>query len=340
MSVDALKLWFGDHASRLTPITIGNLNQTFVVENDKGRFVLQRLNPIFSPEVNLDIEALTSHLNKRGVATTRLIPTLTGSLWGELDAKCWRLLSFVEGENFSVLSSGQHAREAGGLVGKFHHALADFHHEYHFVRADAHDTKAHLRKLELAIQTHGTHEMIGEVRCLADQILRSSESLNDLSSLPKRHAHGDLKINNIIFAKSPQGHSLIDLDTIGLMPWPIEMGDAFRSWCNPSGENAELVCFNEAYFEAALSAYADVAADLWSRVEVQQLIEGVRTIPLELASRFLRDVLEDNYFGYDATRFSSRSAHNWLRAKGQFGVYCDIENKKAQLEHIIKKSFA
>jgi len=86
--------------------------------------------------------------------------------------------------------------------------------------------------------------------------------------------------------------------------------------------------------------YADVFCEFWSRTEREHLIEGVRAIPLELASRFLRDVLEDKYFGYDQTRFPSRKAHNLLRAKGQFALYCEIEKKRAQLEQMITRAFA
>jgi len=340
MYARALELWFDKDSQKVTPITIGILNQTYLVENSSGRFVLQKLNPIFAPDVNLDIDAFTSHLIAKGVSTTSLIKTRSGDLWGDVDGQCWRVLSFVEGDNFSALTSVAHAKEAGSLVGKFHHAMADFQHQYKFSRQNVHDTQNHLKRLKSAIETHSTHSMIDEVGSLADKMLSASQSLADLSSLPKRHSHGDLKINNIIFGKSARENSLIDLDTIGLMPWPVEMGDAFRSWCNPQGENAEVVSFNEDYFEAGLTAYALEASDLWTRKEVSLLIEGIRTIPLELASRFLRDVLEDQYFGFDRARFASRAEHNWLRAKGQFALYCDIEKKQPQLERIIKRVFA
>jgi Ser/Thr protein kinase RdoA (MazF antagonist) len=340
MIASALKLWFDTESNRITPITIGNLNQTSVVENEAGRFVLQKLNPIFAPEVNFDIQAFTSHLNEKGLATTRLIPTRSGDLWGELDGQCWRLLSFVAGENFSTLASSEQAKEAGLMVGNFHRAVSDFQHQYKFSRGDVHDTKSHLSKLRSAVEKYHDHEQIDEVSAFSEKILDASQDLPDLSTLPKRHSHGDLKINNIIFGSNTKEHSLIDLDTIGLMAWPLEMGDAFRSWCNPKGENAEATGFNEDYFEAALTSYADAASDLWTRAEVTHLIDGIRTIPLELSSRFLRDVLEDCYFGYDPARFDSRSAHNFVRAKGQFAVYCDIENKKARLEQIIKRAFA
>src|SRR5207249_1871878 len=138
MTIPAASLWFDDDQNRITPVTIGNLNQTFILENTQGRFVLQRLNPIFAPEVNLDIEALTAHLSKSGIATTRLIPTKTGSLWGTWEGQCWRLLTFVQGENFSSMPNPQRVREAGQLVGNFHRAVFDFKHTYHFTRGNPH----------------------------------------------------------------------------------------------------------------------------------------------------------------------------------------------------------
>jgi hypothetical protein len=180
--------------------------------------------------------------------------------------------------------------------------------------------------------------MLSDVAPLAEQLLQAAKALEDLNVLPKRHSHGDLKINNLIFA-SPRG-SLIDLDTIGKMPWPIEMGDAFRSWCNPQGEDASKVYFDERLFEAAIMSYAKAVHGLWTPEEIASLPDAIATLPLELSSRFLRDVLEDCYFGYDATRFESRATHNLVRAQGQWSLYCDIAKKKASISQLLKRAFA
>ena len=59
--------------------------------------------------------------------------------------------------------------------------------------------------------------------------------LEDLSKLPKRHAHGDLKVTNIRFDGQDETRvaGILDLDTFAQMPLVFEMGDAFRSLATP-----------------------------------------------------------------------------------------------------------
>ena len=47
---------------------------------------------------------------------------------------------------------------------------------------------------------------------------------------------------------------------------------------------------------------------------------GLETVCIELAARFAVDVFDDSYFGWDATRFPSRRAHNLIRARGQLAL--------------------
>ena len=49
---------------------------------------------------------------------------------------------------------------------------------------------------------------------------------------------------------------MIDLDTLTHMPLPLEMGDAFRSWCNPRGEDHSRAEFRLDLFGAAIRGYA------------------------------------------------------------------------------------
>ena len=74
--------------------------------------------------------------------------------------------------------------------------------------------------------------------------------LEDLSKLPKRHAHGDLKVTNIRFDGQDETRvaGILDLDTFAQMPLVFEMGDAFRSWCNTGTEDDEGATFDAAIF--------------------------------------------------------------------------------------------
>ncbi len=309
----------------------GLINDTFVVDAPAGRLVLQRLHPVFSPRVHEDIDAVTRHLAVKGALTPRLIPTLSGALWVERDGEVWRAQTFVPGgQSFDRVPSVAMAREAGALVGRFHADLADLDHEYRSVRVGVHDTARHLQRLRGALDAHRGHALYADVAAVAAPLLDASRSLPDLSSLPRRHAHGDLKFSNLLFDERGRGLCLVDLDTLALMPLAHELGDALRSWCNPAGEDITDTAVDDAVLRAALEGYAPANPNL-TDAERATVVDGLATIALELAARFACDALEERYFGWDPSRFSSRGEHNLLRARGQWALARDALTRRDAL---------
>ncbi|MBI5548917.1 MAG: phosphotransferase [Deltaproteobacteria bacterium] len=309
-------------------------NRTFRVEGRGGPVIVQRLHPVFAGTVNEDIEAVTAHLSSKGLVTPRPVRCDDGALWVEgADERPWRALSCIEGESFDRILSPAHAREAGRLVARFHLAVADLAHTYRHVRVGVHDTAKHLAGLRRALQDHPGHRLHGEVAALAARLFAEAERLPDLSRMPARHAHGDLKISNVLF-REDRAVCLVDLDTLGLMSWPLEMGDALRSWCNSNGEDVHEATVDSAIFEAALEGYGEIArpAAFPSREEALALVDGLATICLELAARFLADALAETYFGFDASRFPARGEHNLLRGRGQWALFQSVARARPELE--------
>ena len=319
----------------------GLINRTFRVEGRRGPAIVQRLHPIFAGHVNEDIDIVTEHLEKKGLSTPRPIRTDAGSLWVEAeDGGVWRALTFVDGRSFDRIASANMAFEAGKLVATFHLAVADLDHEYRHVRAGVHDARRHFGVLEKALEEHAAHRLFGQVAPLAERILRVAEKLPDLSSLARRHAHGDLKLSNLLF-RNGSGHCLVDLDTLGRMIWPFEMGDALRSWTNPNGEDQERSAVDVNTFAAALSGYGAVSrgTGLVSEGETEALVSGLGTICVILAARFLADALNERYFGYDAQRFPARGEHNLLRGAGQLSLFESVEICRRELEASVRRAF-
>ena len=324
----------------LKPIFTGWINQTFRVDSTQGSYILQRLHPVFQPIVNEDIEAVTLELQKKHILTPLLIQTDDKQLWTLVNqGGCWRMQNCIEGHTFDKIANPQIAFEVGQLVGKFHQALQDFSYQYRFTRANVHNTRHFFLALEKWAEEGKHHERYDDFMKLAEKILKLKPKLPDFSNLPKRHSHGDLKINNILFNDHAKAKCLLDLDTLGRMPWPLEMGDAFRSWCNLEAEDAANSVFSEDIFSQALQAYADVVKDFWTKEEIEMLFEGIWVLPVELSVRFLIDVLQDEYWGWDSSRYASRSDHNLSRALGQWSLYQDIEKKSSKLQSCIYKAF-
>ncbi|HTJ46467.1 MAG TPA: phosphotransferase, partial [Kofleriaceae bacterium] len=229
----------------------------------------------------------------------------------------WRALTWVDGASTHAVPSLAHAEAGGALVGRFHRAVDDLVHEYRFVRAGVHDTRAHLARLEAGAKAADD----GEAKALAFEIL--STRIPPLPELPRRHAHGDLKISNILF-RNEQAIALVDLDTLGRQTIAFELGDAMRSWCNPHPEDAGRARFALDVFAAAMRGYRDAAGHLLTKAEWPAIVLGLETVCVELAARFCADVFEDRYFGWDPARFPSRKAHNLVRAQGQLALARDV----------------
>ncbi|MBI4511091.1 MAG: phosphotransferase [Deltaproteobacteria bacterium] len=325
----------------VVPLAGGLIHQTFLArDRSRDLAVLQRMHPIFGPEVMHDIEAVTSHLEALGLPTTRVITTRWGGLhFTDGDAKTWRALTCVAGVTFERVESPSLAAEAGSLVSRFHRALGTMEYEFRHVRSGVHDTAAFLNRLEQAL--HAT-DIPGREHLarLAEAILDEARRLPALGTLPRRVTHGDLKISNVRFtATTPtRAHALLDLDTLGRLPLSYELGDAFRSWCNPLGEDVEATRFDEDIFAAAVNGYAREAKDGWlAAEEVESLVPGLLTICVELAARFCLDAFEDRYFGWDPQRFPSRREHNRVRAAGQLCLAREVLAVRGKAEEVVRK---
>ena len=295
----------------------GLINRTWRVRAENGAsYALQRLSPILGAEIHEDIEAVTAHIAARGMATPRLVPTSGGGLYVERDDGIWRLLTWLEGEFHNRLADARQAERAGALLARFHLALADFNRPFASRRRPIHEPQRRVAELEQALARHRGHALHAEAENLRRRTLALLSELPPIPDTPLRVVHGDPKINNMLFSPAGEGLAMVDLDSLGRLSLPYELGDAFRSWCNPAGENSENTEFSVELFEAARAGYLDVATFITGE-ERRCLVDATLWITLELTTRFTADILNDRYFGWDPQRFASRAEHNRVRARGQ-----------------------
>lgn len=336
--------WPALRHARFTRYGTGLINETFLAEGPTGKTIVQRMHPMFAPEINHDIEAVTAHLAARGVNTPRVLPTLGGERWLIDDdgggPRPWRALSWVEHERvYDKVRSAEVARSGAAMVGSFHRAMSDFSGIYRAARQGVHDTPRHLANLRAALGAHPDHRFHAEVSRMADALLASAERIDFVPPMRARNAHGDLKISNLLFDGADRCVCLVDLDSVSQMPLALELGDAMRSWCNPAGEDATSTEVDLEVFQALVSGYASTARDEVSDEERDALVSGFAQIALELTARFLADTLNERYFGWNAERFDSRGAHNLTRARGQWALFEATTRSRATLERRVREAF-
>lgn len=306
------------------------------------RHILQRLHPIFRPTVNRDIAALTPILDQAGVPVPRLVPTASGlpchiQTGPEGTDISWRILTRLAGQSQHKLHSTAQAERAGAMVGRFHGALLHAQHEFAFTRAGAHNTQLHMDNLSRAVADRADHPLAAQVRVLAADLLDRWRAWGPVPTLPRRLIHGDLKVSNLLF-DGDLVCGVIDLDTMAWSSLDVELGDALRSWCNPTSEDDPHPHFDVAVFASAWAGYLSTAGSWLTAAERTAVVAAVERICLELSARFAADVLLDCYFGWDNQRFSSRSEHNWVRARNQWLLAKDVASQRPALERLLRET--
>ncbi len=317
----------------------GLVNRTWAV-GAPPRYALQAVAPAFGMEVDGHIDAVTRTLAAAGLAAPRLVAGDDGRLSLPGDGGWhWRLLTWIDGVNHHQVPGPDHAAAAAALVARFHDALLATPAGEALPASDFHDTDARMAALEAAAGGAGDLSAADHdaFRRLHDSIRAAWRRWRTamVPSPPLRPGHGDLKISNVLFHPGgPEAAALIDFDTLGRHTLEAELGDALRSWCNPAGEDTVAPRLDEALFEAVVAGYLGASGTI-TAAERAGIVTGFARLALELAARFLTDVVEDRYFAWNPALAPDRRAHNLLRAEGQLALAHLVETRRAALERIV-----
>lgn len=291
----------------------GLLHSTYKVTTVGGDFVVQRLHDAISDAAVEDMRVVTAYLAACGLQVPSLVLTQDRKSFArDAGGGRWRVYPWIPGRVVDALSDTAMARQAGHIVGVMHKHLAACHYTPQGSIPHFHDTTFILAALR-SVRTY----LPAEMAAMADDILATLPALI-VAAAPQQLVHGDLKISNLIFNEAERAVGIIDFDTILMHSRAVDLGDAFRSWSNRTAEDDPDATFDVTFFAAAAAGYAEGFGVPLSPAERAVHLRATRQITLELAARFLIDVVRDAYFGFDATRYPHRRAHNIARARGQY----------------------
>jgi thiamine kinase-like enzyme len=334
--------------------TIGRINDTFILDFRKKKYVLQRVNDhvfVKPEEIMGNIEKVTSFLadkiKKRGGDSLRetltIIKTKDGKAFYKNPEGFWRAYLFIDKTKTYNDATPKLFHEAAEAFSRFQGDLSDFPaEELHETIKGFHDTKARYSQFLKAIRKDPSNR--GEAAMEEIVFLREHKNLAyELSdqvrkkSIPLRVTHNDTKLNNVLFdEKSGKAVCIIDLDTVMPGLSMSDFGDAIRFGANTASEeetDLSKVALNMELFRAYAKGYFKGSAGNLSEDEIALLPLGTETITYELALRFVTDFLEgDHYFKV------TRENENIDRAKVQITLLKDMLSKHEQMESIIIKS--
>lgn len=334
-------------------INNGNINKTFIgtykmSDGSEKKFIFQKINTtVFKEPYKLmkNIENITTWIEKKSKfcedtkhPCLTVIPTINKkSLAFVLDnngeKQYYRAYNCIENSiSYNVSTDKKVVYNTGKAFGHFQKLLIDYPiDKLEETIPNFHNTpkrfKDFLNDIELDVCNR-----VDEVAREITFVLKNSGCVDTITNLidkgriPIRVTHNDTKVNNVMMNEITGEYlTVIDLDTVMPGSSLYDYGDGIRSAASTSLEdekNLDLVTLNTSLFEAYTDGYLSEMAPFLTEEEVLNMGESIKIITFELGLRFLNDYINgDTYFktNYDI--------HNLIRARNQFKLFTDINNK-------------
>ena len=346
---------FDGPIDHLKPFGGGHINDTLLLTTAKGtQYILQKINTtVFTKpdELMQNIFSVTEYLKKRLVEcggspnreTLTFIQTRDGQNYYNGEGGAWRAYRFQNG--LMALNAARTPKdfyESGKAFGKFQALLKDYPTETLFETIPHfHDTPARMQQLQQAVEK----DLAGRVSSVKEEIAfvldraASTHIIMDLQAegvLPIRVTHNDTKLNNVLLdPETGEGVCVIDLDTVMPGQAIFDFGDAIRFGASTAAEDeADLskVELSLELFDAFTQGYLEGCNGALIPAEKDLMPTGAWMMTLENGSRFLAD-----YLNGDVYYKTAYPEHNLVRARNQFKLVREMEEKQDQMQAIVAK---
>lgn len=344
--------------AEVKPLGNGLINTTYKVttaEADAPDYVLQHINNAIFPDVDMlmnNIVAVTTHIRKKLEAkhtddidrkVLHFVPCKDGKYYYILDNKYWRVMVLIPDAVSKTGVTPEGSKIVGETFGDFQAMLADIPVQLGETIKDFHNIEFRLQQFHDAVKEDkmgraaGVKDIIDEIEKRADDMCRS-ERLYREGKLPKRIAHCDTKIDNILFDKNDNVLCVIDLDTV--MPSFIfsDFGDFLRSAANTQPEDSpeyDKIEFRMDIFKSFTEGYLKTARAFLTPIEIENLPYAAKLFPYMQLVRFFADYLNgDTYYKIQYPE------HNLVRSRNQLTLLKRAEEKEPEMVAFIKQQLA
>lgn len=332
------------------PFGNGHINDTYLVEIENNgntlAYILQRINSdVFkNPEhVAHNIEKALNHLKEKGVELLKTYSSEGSPFVIDSDNNYWRLYNFIpNSKSVDVIEFSSQAFEAAKSYAEFQQFLLDVNpHDFYETIVDFHNLDFRISQFEKAVKEDVSDRLkniTSEIAFVKERFSTSTKVKELLAKkkLPLRITHNDTKLNNVLLdVNTGKGLCVIDLDT--LMPGSVlfDFGDMVRTFTSPVAEDekdAKKVEVRIEIFEEICRGYLSVLSNKLTQSEKENLLLGAKYMILMIGLRFLTDYIQgDTYY---KTHYSD---HNLVRARNQFALLINLEDKEKKLCSIIQK---
>lgn len=334
----------------VTPYGNGHINITYLVTTVSGRrYILQKIADHVFPDVDSlmeNIAAVTRHIaqtdpDPRHVLT--IVPTIGGKDFWEGGAQGpWRMYDFVEDSIcLERVENADDFLQSGVAFGQFQNQLADFPaHTLHETIPRFHDTPNRYTQLYAAADADacGRLQEVGPEMAFVrarEEEAGSMVAMGKAGTLPLRVTHNDTKLNNVMLDNTTRKPlCVIDLDTVMPGLAANDFGDSIRFGASTAAEDEkdlDRVEMDLALYRVYTRGFLSACGDRLTQQEIDTLPLGAKLMTLECGIRFLADYLAgDVYF------HTNYPTHNLDRARTQFKLVADMEQKWDEMQAIIK----
>ena len=320
---------------KVTKLQKGLINLTFKIETGSKAYILQRLNPVFGQATTLLVSDVAEACLKSGLNSFKIVKSKSRKLIERIDNYDWRLLTHLDGSSIDKFDSPLLVGEAASLLANFHIAVRKS--DFPRLNKSVPPKKDYAILLKEALAKRRQHRSWSKVCSVAAELSEFSKSISRLPEREFRLIHGDPKVSNFLFdLKDQRAVAILDFDTFGWGDVTRELGDAFRSWCNPFGEDHGEGQFELDFFRSGLQGYLSISEELINVKERESIVNATLFLFSELSYRFLLDALEETYFAWDPDRFSSASEHNLIRASGQLATGLSLLRQRREADLVAR----